>query len=191
MASRFRSILCEGLMSGTHYRSPGEEVVHRSKDRQVALALLRRVRPRQECRDADNLAARRTALDAIQLYVVLLQQTGRELILVRLDLRLRLLVYRVGERRELAQGGKRETEDASCVQSLSERTAQSMSTAVGVERRGELTHWSSRCFAFCAASRRMSIVSKSRPSFSSSDVKSVTRVKGISQIQRTPAGANE
>ena len=96
-------------------------MVHRGQDRQVALSLLRRVGPGQEAGDADDLAARRAALDAVQLDVILLQQAGRESVLARLYLRLRLLVDRVCERRELVQRGEREADDAPRVETLSER----------------------------------------------------------------------
>ena len=96
-------------------------MIQRNEDRDVALAFLWWVRPRQEAREPNDLAARRTTLDAVQLDIVLLQQARRKLVLVCLDLRPRLLVDRVGEGRELVQGGEREADDASGVQTLPQR----------------------------------------------------------------------
>ena len=105
-------------------------MIHCCQNRQVALTLLRRLGPRQETRYADDLAARRAALDAVQLDVILLQQTGRELVLVFLNLRLRLLVDRIGKGRELVQGSERETDDAPGVQTLTERALWTMLASV-------------------------------------------------------------
>ena len=116
--------------SETHDGPTREAMIHCCQNRQVALTLLRRVGPRQETRYADDLAARRTALDAVQLDVVLLQQTGRELVLALLDLRPCLLVNRVGKGRELVQGSERKTDDAPRVQTLSVRALWTMLASV-------------------------------------------------------------